>query len=502
MWNSREFDGYELTGTLSSKAETQVHRGQRSDDTRSVVLKVFRDPTNGRGLPDLFDHEREVRSKLAGVPGLAPVIHEDTTRSGVPFLVMPYYDGRILADLVMRSPVEVEDALVLVDVLGETVQGFHDRGLVHTGLSVTDVYVADEIVLVGGLTGVAASGRAAAARSGAGLAPELASGAAPGVQSDVYGLGAVLHRCLTAMRPNGAILPPIDDPEVPRHLSDAIARAVALDPADRFDSVGDFLKAIRAEPVRTENPTPAPEVQSTGQADEDPSDDRTVMLDDSLIAQIRAANEQAMPASDTPDETVVVTDDVIGEIRAAQAQATPAVKPGAEESDATVVVNDDLIREIRHEAQQPAPPESPSPDTTLAASDDLVREIRDAQRQSTVRDQDIDDATIAASTDLVNEIRTAQADPNYRIKPKMDEFVPREPAVSPKESVGRISDIAPPLEASTGYSEADNIAELRRKFSPEARQKPQGFLPKWLLFAGAFVIVLLIVVVIGVVIVG
>jgi hypothetical protein len=71
----------------------------------------------------------------------------------------------------------------------------------------------------------------------AGLAPEVAQGAAPTPAADVYGLGSLLYETLTG-RPleRGGPRPSELAPGVPTQLDDAVARACHRDPARRFPS--------------------------------------------------------------------------------------------------------------------------------------------------------------------------------------------------------------------------------------------------------------------------
>jgi serine/threonine protein kinase len=85
------------------------------------------------------------------------------------------------------------------------------------------------------------------------LAPEVARGAAPSVQSDLFSFGLVMTRLLGGPAAN-------DRGDVPAVLADLICACVAQDPAHRPESAGDVVATLerlarRPSPVRCDDPT-------------------------------------------------------------------------------------------------------------------------------------------------------------------------------------------------------------------------------------------------------
>ncbi len=97
------------------------------------------------------------------------------------------------------------------------------------------------------------------------LSPELARGAEPTPGADVYALGVVIYQLLTARLPwegttlaelatrreNEAPLSPSTyDPDVPETLSEAVLRALAADPAERYTTARELSRCPAGRPRR------------------------------------------------------------------------------------------------------------------------------------------------------------------------------------------------------------------------------------------------------------
>lgn len=103
------------------------------------------------------------------------------------------------------------------------------------------------------------------------MAPELFSGAEASVSSDLYAAGATLYHLLTRKYPYGEIEPfqhprftaPVPPsryrPDIPLWLENAILRACAREPRDRYETAEEFLLALeRGEANRLGRQRPAP----------------------------------------------------------------------------------------------------------------------------------------------------------------------------------------------------------------------------------------------------
>jgi protein phosphatase len=88
------------------------------------------------------------------------------------------------------------------------------------------------------------------------MAPELFGGAEANVQTDLYAIGVTLYHLLTRKYPYGEIEPfqhpkfgePVPPartrPDLPPWLENVILKAVARDPAQRFETAEEMLLAL------------------------------------------------------------------------------------------------------------------------------------------------------------------------------------------------------------------------------------------------------------------
>ena len=102
------------------------------------------------------------------------------------------------------------------------------------------------------------------------MAPEMFTGEAGNVATDIYALGVTLFRTFTGEYPYGnpdAISPPRLErpkdiatlrPDLPAWLQAALGRAIALDPAVRFADMAEFASEFEAGPLHAPPPVRRP----------------------------------------------------------------------------------------------------------------------------------------------------------------------------------------------------------------------------------------------------
>jgi serine/threonine-protein kinase len=142
----------------------------------------------------------------------------------------------------------VEIAIQIADAIAEA----HAAGYVHGGLSPDSIVITEK-----GHAKIPAF--ELAARVGfdettpdAKLhdydSPEEARGERGDERSDIYSVGAVLYEMLTTRRPlhRGASAPSASNPHVPKELDDVVLKAVAPNPALRYQSAATLAAELRS----------------------------------------------------------------------------------------------------------------------------------------------------------------------------------------------------------------------------------------------------------------
>jgi predicted Ser/Thr protein kinase len=257
------------------RVESLVGRGgmgvvYRATDVRldrPVALKLIADD---RASDDAFRERFEREARLTASldhPNVIPV-YAAGEEDGALFLAMRYVAGTDLHELLRRDGrLDAARAADIVRQVAEALDAAHAAGLVHRDVKPANVLLSGSHVYLSdfGLTrAVADEARLTDTDERLGtvdfMAPEHLRGQRTDARSDIYALGCVLFTALTGTPPfhkptaMATISAHLEDPvprasqraAVPDEVDDVIGRALAKDPAERFQSAGDLGRAAVA----------------------------------------------------------------------------------------------------------------------------------------------------------------------------------------------------------------------------------------------------------------
>jgi eukaryotic-like serine/threonine-protein kinase len=259
---------YELEELVGTGGMSSVYRAKDRLLERNVALKILHDSFRAdEHTVERFRREARAVAQLSH-PNIVTVIDrgEDGHRQ---YIVFEYVEGDNLKQLLERGGrLPVRRALELATQIGRALAFAHAAGLVHRDVKpqnvllngdgqakVTDFGIARSV----DLDSVTQSGTVMGTSNY--IAPEQASGGDVDPQTDVYSLGVVLFELLTgrvpftgesfvavAMRHVNEPPPSVLElrPEAPLRVANAVDRALAKDPADRFASMDDFVAELEA----------------------------------------------------------------------------------------------------------------------------------------------------------------------------------------------------------------------------------------------------------------
>ncbi len=262
-------DRYRIMREIGAGGMATVYLAEDLRHGREVAIKVLRAEVAGALGADRFLREIAVTASLDH-PGILPLL-DSGNADGVLYYVMPFVRGESLrARLTRERQLPVDDAVDIVRTVGDAHTYAHTLGVVHRDIK------PDNILLSGNQARVADFGIARALSevrgntltgtgivvgSPAYMSPEQAAGDRElDGRSDVYALGCVLYEMLAGQPPFSGptqeslmrqhlVTPPPEvtqlRPLVPPHIAQALSRAMAKAPADRFQTPAQFIAALR-----------------------------------------------------------------------------------------------------------------------------------------------------------------------------------------------------------------------------------------------------------------
>ena len=317
-------DRYELGETLGFGGMSEVHYARDLLLNRDVAIKVLRadlarDPT----FYLRFRREAQNAAKL-NHPTIVQVFdtgEAETDEGPLPFIVMEFVDGDTLRDILRATgPVAPRQAMTWMADVAAAMDFSHSNGIVHRDMKPANVMIdtagAVKVMDFGiarAMSDATSTMTQTSAVMGTAqyLSPEQARGIKVDPRSDIYSMGCVLFELLTGEPPFTGDSPVAvahqhvhEDPprpsslrqEISPALDSVVLKAMSKNPANRYQSAGDFRSDLIK--VLAGGKPSAPMLLT--------DEDRTEFIDtgpaaDCATSRRRVRSARTEPSTTTPD---------------------------------------------------------------------------------------------------------------------------------------------------------------------------------------------------------
>jgi beta-lactam-binding protein with PASTA domain/tRNA A-37 threonylcarbamoyl transferase component Bud32 len=258
---------YRVVNRIGSGGMADVYCAEDTQLGRKVALKLlYRRFAEDEEFVERFRREASAAAGLQH-PNVVQV-YDRGAWDGTYYIAMEFLDGRSLKHLVRESgPLDPEHAIDIVVQVLKAARFAHKRGVIHRDIKPHNVIIDSEGRAKVTDFGIARAGASEMTETGSiigtaqYLSPEQAQGHPVDARSDLYSIGVLLYELLTGRVPfeaDSAVTIALkhvqQEPPLPSQLAaavtpaleDVVMRALAKDPAHRFQDADAFIDALEA----------------------------------------------------------------------------------------------------------------------------------------------------------------------------------------------------------------------------------------------------------------
>jgi len=260
---------YEFIQFIGAGGMGVIYKARHPVLNRLVAIKMLHGHLVSDAINKRFQQEAEAVSSLDH-RNIIHVHDYGVSEHGQPYMVMDFVEGKPLSDVLQIRPLSIEAVINIIIQLTEGLQHAHDRGVLHRDLKPSNIMITDhdcavpEVKIVDfGIAKVLESEKTRMTQTGEligtpqYMSPEQCRGGTLDARSDIYALGCVMFEAITgkALFAGHSMVSVIVDqmntaprtlqearPDMafPGHLEDIIAKMLAKDPADRYQSMSEL----------------------------------------------------------------------------------------------------------------------------------------------------------------------------------------------------------------------------------------------------------------------
>ena len=258
-------------------------RHLRLKERRFAVKILHADLAKNPEMATRFMREAEMASSFTH-PNVVDVFDVHHTPDGIPYFVGEFLEGEELAGYIEKhGPLDAKTAASMLRQVGSGVSAAHARGIIHRDIKPENIFVLAAQQSDGGSElrvklldfGIGKAGKVestgldqrALTRTGiimgtpSYMSPEQARGKVVDHRADIYSAGAVLYFTLTGRKPfdsddptstlslvltQDPVRPREIDPKIPEAIELVVQKAMAKDPAERYQTMHELERALAA----------------------------------------------------------------------------------------------------------------------------------------------------------------------------------------------------------------------------------------------------------------
>ncbi len=256
---------YRILEELGRGGMGVVYKAEDTKLKRKVALKFLR----AQAIVEEEDRTRFIREAQAAAaldhPNICTV-YEVGEADDQTYISMAYIEGESLRERLSSGSFSLIEALDYSIQAAKGLRAAHDKGIVHRDIKSANLMLTpDGMIKVMDFGLAKAEGMTKVTKTGttmgtvAYMSPEQALGQAADDRSDIWSLGVVLYEMLTGELPfkgeyDPALLysivneepEPVTDrwPDIPLEVEEVVLKALAKDPAKRYESADDYIDAL------------------------------------------------------------------------------------------------------------------------------------------------------------------------------------------------------------------------------------------------------------------
>ena len=260
-----ELGPYSVVERIGRGGMATVYKAYHAALDRYVAIKV---------LPEFFAEDEEYRERFhQEAMSVARLRHPNILsvydfghERGIAYLVLELISGGTLADR-LGTRIDIHDAVAMLKPIADALDHAHRNGVLHRDIKPSNILLHRDgtpVLADFGLAKLAASVRRLTASgivmgTPEYMSPEQAAGDPIGPPSDLYAFAIVAYEMLTgrvpfeADTPAAVLLSHLNKAmpamhelrgELSRHAEDALRRALAKSPSERFQTATEFVAAL------------------------------------------------------------------------------------------------------------------------------------------------------------------------------------------------------------------------------------------------------------------